>query len=211
LASERLGELTLPAALIDREGRPFTVRRLRPEDRPALHAMYASFEPKRGAQSLPPREDGIARWLDHVLAAGEHLGVFVDGQIAGHAMLLPIEDGRAELANFLHQSVRNRGIGTVINRIVLDVARSAGLASVWLCVEPFNRAAIGPPICSRPRRRRMITAHTCAPRTQGIRDFRPTTATRGNAAARQRAGGVVHGHGSGQRRRGGGPAAARAG
>jgi RimJ/RimL family protein N-acetyltransferase len=142
LASERLGELTLPAALIDREGRPFTVRRLRPEDRPALHAMYASFEPVRGAQGLPPREDGIARWLDHVLAAGEHLGVFVDGQIAGHAMLLPIEDGRAELANFLHQSVRNRGIGTVINRIVLDVARSAGLASVWLCVEPFNRTAV---------------------------------------------------------------------
>jgi RimJ/RimL family protein N-acetyltransferase len=142
LASERLAEFTLPAALMDREGRPFTVRRLRPEDRAALTSMYASFEPKRCAQGLPPHENGIARWLDRVLAGGEHLGVFVESQLLGHVMLLPIADGRAELANFLHQSIRNRGIGTWINRIALDVARAAGLKSVWLCVEPFNRAAV---------------------------------------------------------------------
>jgi RimJ/RimL family protein N-acetyltransferase len=137
-----MGPITLPAALLDREGRPFTVRRLRTGDRPALHAMYLSFEPKRGAQGLPPNDDRIDAWLDRVLATGTHLGVIVDRELLGHVMLLPIDSDRAELANFLHQSIRNRGIGTWINRIALDVARAEGLRSVWLCVEPFNRAAV---------------------------------------------------------------------
>jgi RimJ/RimL family protein N-acetyltransferase len=132
----------LPAALIDKEGRPFVVRRLRPADRRALEAMYLSFEPKRGAQGLPPHENGVARWLDRVLASGDHLGVIVDGELLGHVMILPMGEGRGELANFLHQSIRNRGIGTFINRIALDVARAAGMHRVWLCVEPFNRAAV---------------------------------------------------------------------
>ncbi|HSJ26210.1 MAG TPA: GNAT family N-acetyltransferase [Longimicrobiales bacterium] len=135
--------IQLPAALLDKEGRPFVVRRLRTdEDRPALEAMYRDFEPKRGAQGLPPLEKGLARWLDRVLAAGTHLGVILEGELVGHVMLLPIGEGRVELANFLHQSIRNRGIGTWINRIALDEARRAGMHSVWLCVEPFNRAAV---------------------------------------------------------------------
>jgi diamine N-acetyltransferase len=134
--------ITLPATLIDREGRPFTVRRLTPDDRLALEAMYLAFEPKRGAQGLPPVEKNLGRWLDRVLARGSHFGVIVDGELLGHVMLLPIDAGRVELANFLHQSIRNRGIGTAINRIALDVARDQGMSSVWLCVEPFNRAAV---------------------------------------------------------------------
>ncbi|HEX2166991.1 MAG TPA: GNAT family N-acetyltransferase [Longimicrobiales bacterium] len=134
--------ITLPATLIDREGRPFTVRRLTPVDRPALEAMYRAFEPKRGAQGLPPVEKNLARWLDRVLAGGDHFGVIVDSELLGHVMLLQIDSERVELANFLHQSIRNRGIGTAINRIALDVARDRGMKSVWLCVEPFNRAAV---------------------------------------------------------------------
>ena len=134
--------VALPAALIDREGRPFIVRRLTPDDRLPLEAMYHAFEPKRGAQGLPPRDDALAAWLDRVLATGDHLGVIVNNELLGHVMLLPINDDRAELANFLHQSIRNRGIGTAINRIALLVARERGRSRVWLCVEPFNRAAV---------------------------------------------------------------------
>jgi RimJ/RimL family protein N-acetyltransferase len=133
---------TLPATPVDREGRPYLVRRLGPEDRAALEAMYHAFEPKRGAQGLPPQPEALGPWLDRVLAAGAHLGVFVDNALLGHLMLLPISEDRVELANFLHQSIRNRGIGTAINRIALDVARRMGMKSVWLCVEPFNRAAV---------------------------------------------------------------------
>lgn len=132
----------LPAALIDRDGRPFVVRRYVPEDRRALEAMYAAFEPKRGAQGLPPALERIPRWLDRVLAAGDHLVIEVDGAVLGHLMLLPMDEGRAELANFLHQAIRNRGIGTIINRIAQQIARDAGHSRLWLCVEPTNIPAV---------------------------------------------------------------------
>jgi RimJ/RimL family protein N-acetyltransferase len=134
--------VALPASLIDRAGRPYVIDRYRPEHRGPLEAMYAAFEPKRGAQGLPPATDRIARWLDDVLPAGEHLVVLVDGALLGHAMLLPMNAGRAELANFLHQSIRSRGIGTAINAIIVELAREAGYRRVWLCVEPTNISAV---------------------------------------------------------------------
>jgi diamine N-acetyltransferase len=118
------------------------MRRLEASDRPALEAMYATFEPKRGAQGLPPALPGIGRWLDRVLGTGEHVVVEVDGALLGHLMLIPMDDGRLELANFLHQRIRNRGIGTALNRVALDLARQRGADRVWLCVEPSNRAAV---------------------------------------------------------------------
>lgn len=105
--------------------------------------MYADFEPKRAAQGLPPDgEQRIRHWLDRVFKTGRHLIVEVDGSIRGHLMLIPQDNGTTELANFLHQSIRNRGIGTAVNTIALRVARDAGLNSLWLSVEPANKAAI---------------------------------------------------------------------
>ncbi len=129
--------------LEDRSNAPFTVRRYAPADRLALEAMYDGFEPKRGAQGLPPRSiEQIRRWLDRVLNAGDHLIIEIEGRIRGHVMLVPAQPGTVELANFLHQSVRSRGIGTHANTIALAVARDAGHRRVWLSVEPSNRAAI---------------------------------------------------------------------
>lgn len=128
----------------DKHGRPFLIRDLEDGDAAALRHMYESFEPKRVAQGLPPaRPDQIERWLAGVLAGGFHL-VVVDehGHLAGHGMILPYAPGAAELANFLHQSVRDRGIGTALNRALVDLAALHGIATVWLCVEPSNRRAI---------------------------------------------------------------------
>lgn len=105
--------------------------------------MYAEFEPKRRAQGLPPAgTEQIGRWLDRVLAAGVHLVVEVEARIQGHVMLIPMDGDGAELANFLHQSIRGRGIGTALNRVILEEARYRGLRRVWLSVEPSNRAAL---------------------------------------------------------------------
>ena len=135
--------MTLPAALVDRQGRPFLVREMVAADRAAVQAMYEAFQPKRLAQGLPPADpEGIARWLERVLAEGTHLVIEVDGVVRGHAMLLRIDPDRGELANFLHQDVRNRGIGTHVNRLILEVAREQGFGKVWLCVEPGNRPAV---------------------------------------------------------------------
>lgn len=128
---------------MDRKGEPFEVRDLVSADRAALEAMYAGFEPKRGAQGLPPAHaQGIRRWLDRVLAAGTHLVATCAGRICGHVMLVPADGGALELANFVHQSYRDRGIGTALNRIAVERARQLGAPRVWLSVEPGNRAAL---------------------------------------------------------------------
>ena len=133
----------LPVTLRDKEEQPYVVRLMRPEDRPALEVMYADFEPKRVAQGLPPaKPEGIVRWLDRILPDGTHLMVEIEGVVLGHAMLLPIDGERAELANFLHQTIRNRGIGTQLNRLILSLARDGRFRRVWLCVEPGNRPAV---------------------------------------------------------------------
>jgi GNAT superfamily N-acetyltransferase len=129
--------------LLDKHGHPFLIRPFTSGDRPELERMYDSFEPKRGAQGLPPATPyQIARWLDSVLADGSHVVVEVDGHIVGHGMLLSFAADAGELANFLHQSIRDRGIGTALNEHLLEVGRERGLKRVWLCVEPSNRRAI---------------------------------------------------------------------
>ena len=135
--------MELPLRQTDRSGRPYVVRYYQPDDRPALEAMYADFEPKRAAQGLPPESpERVRRWLDRVLGVGIHLIVEVGGRVLGHVMLIPMDERTAELANFLHQSIRNRGIGTAMNRVAAEIARQAGYRRLWLSVEPSNRPAI---------------------------------------------------------------------
>ena len=134
----------LPAHLRDKEGRPFTVRALQARDRPALEAFYDAFDPKRAAQGLPPAGQArVARWLGQVLARGTHLAVERGGHLVGHAMLLPMErDGVQEYAIFLAREVRGQGVGTQVNRVMVELARAMGLSRLWLSVEPHNRPAL---------------------------------------------------------------------
>jgi RimJ/RimL family protein N-acetyltransferase len=132
-----------PVTRTDKLGEFFTLRPYLPDDRQALERMYEAFEPKRIAQGLPPADPGQrTRWLDTILASGNHVVVEVEGRLAGHGMLLPFGEDSAELANFLHQGVRDRGIGTALNKELLATAVEQGIARVWLSVEPSNRPAI---------------------------------------------------------------------
>lgn len=134
----------MPETRLDKEGAAFVVRRLAPADRLALAAFYEAFTPKRAAQSLPPDSAvRIARWLDAVVPQGVHLVADRDGRLIGHCMLIPTRDARvAEYAVFVQQDVRDRGVGTEMNRAALEVARTEGFRRVWLTVEPGNRAAV---------------------------------------------------------------------
>lgn len=127
----------------DRAGEPYEVRPYAKEDRIPLLLMYETFEPKRGAQGLPPAHaEGIRRWLDRILETGVHLLAVTGKRVIGHVMLIPMEDGGYELANFVHQSRRDRGIGTLLNHTAVEAARALSARRVWLCVEPSNRAAL---------------------------------------------------------------------
>lgn len=134
-----------PVELFDKLAQPFRVREFDPAaDRVKLERMYAIFTPKRAAQGLPPETAyATRRWLDRILPHGRHFLVEVNGGVWGHVMLMPMDKPDAtELANFLHQSIRGRGIGTAMNRFAVAQARALGFKRVWLSVEPSNMPAI---------------------------------------------------------------------
>lgn len=134
----------LPAAVYDKENRLSAVRPYRPGDRESLERFYAHFTPKREAQGLPPEgAPRIARWLDSILRAGTHLLVEHEGRLVGHAMIMPTDrPGVSEYAIFLEEAVRGQGLGTEVNILTAQVARTLRIDRLWLSVEPRNRPAV---------------------------------------------------------------------
>lgn len=129
---------------LDRDGTPFLIRDLRPEDRAVLTQFYHDFEPKRAAQGLPPAEPHrVTRWLDTILRTGMHKVVLRETTLVGHSFITPTRrPGIGEYAIFLREDQRGHGLGTELNRIAITSARDVGLNGLWLTVEPDNRAAI---------------------------------------------------------------------
>ena len=127
------------------------IREYRPADRQKLESMYATFEPRGQAKGLPPvRDEKARRWLESL---GEHAWSLIafpgpgESEIVGHAILAPAPCGgapcgEAELALFVHQDFRNRGIGQALARAAVATAHRRGVRRVWLAVSPSNRAAV---------------------------------------------------------------------
>jgi RimJ/RimL family protein N-acetyltransferase len=128
--------------LNERRFRGWQIRAYKPFDRFALERMYADFEPKRAAQGLPPEGGRLHAWLGDVLRHGLHVVATFGPRVLGHVMLIPLENDSVELANFVHQSVRGRGLGTELNRAAIELARENRIRRIWLSVDPSNRSAI---------------------------------------------------------------------
>ena len=120
------------------------IRALSPADREMLVSMYGSFDPLGVAQGLPPRSEEARRsWIDHALQEEINVGAFSPaGEPAGHAFLAAAEPGIAELAVFVHQSFRGRGIGTALVRAVLAAAEKKGLRRIWAQTSSDNVPAL---------------------------------------------------------------------
>jgi GNAT superfamily N-acetyltransferase len=109
----------------------------------ALVGMYEDFEPKRGAQGLPPvGRERLVSWLGPLCDNNFNLIALFEDRVIGHAMLCPMSQGRAEFAVFIHQDFRNQGIGSSFTEVTLEYARRKGLRHVWLTVEVNNFSAI---------------------------------------------------------------------
>jgi RimJ/RimL family protein N-acetyltransferase len=105
--------------------------------------MYDDFEPKRGAQGLPPiGRERIVTWLRHLQTHDYNLLALSGNRVTGHSMLCPLDAERAEFAIFLDQGFRNQGIGTGLTEATLDYARRLKLRNIWLSVETNNRWAV---------------------------------------------------------------------
>jgi GNAT superfamily N-acetyltransferase len=120
------------------------IRSAGPADREAMLSMYRSFEPLGAAQGLPPvSEEGRCVWLDRLLGEALHWGAFhADGRLLGHTILVQSGAGEAEIAFFVHQSVRCRRIGTRLVATALATARELGYQRVWATVCADNVPAL---------------------------------------------------------------------
>lgn len=115
----------------------------RPE-RDLLMEMYNWFEPLGVALGLPPRrQEARHEWIEDALRHPIHLAAFApNGAMAGHCFLVPGNAGSAELAIFVHQDFRRRGIATALINAALERASWEGLRRVWTLTGSDNRAAL---------------------------------------------------------------------
>lgn len=108
-----------------------------------LDAMYARFDAASTAQGIPPRQESRRRqWLDSLLEDGLHVVARHEGQVVGHATLVPIEEATAELAIFVAPAYQQSGIGSRLIRALLGHGQAAGIEHVWLSVQRRNRIAV---------------------------------------------------------------------
>ena len=120
----------------------FELRRAAPGDCDALVEFYRCFEPKGASLGLPPHKDP-ERWLAS-LAPFPNFLVLSRGQIVAHAVLCP-EGDAGEVAVFVGQGNRGRGLGRCLLNELVEEARRLGLRRVWGLTEfdniPMRRLA----------------------------------------------------------------------
>lgn len=132
-----------PRTIVDAEDREIEIRDVDwARDREAIVTMYDAYDSADRAQGIPPvGQPSIERWLED-LAGGPDLAAWYDGDVVGHATLVPDGVGGYELAIFVLQGYQDAGIGTALLRTLLGRAQAAGIEQVWLTVERWNRPAV---------------------------------------------------------------------
>lgn len=84
--------------------------------------MYDRFDPLGAALGLPPRAaETRHEWI--VSALGQIVNVAalsLDGEVVGHCFLVGDKPSSAELAVFVHQEFRRRGIGAALLKKALE-------------------------------------------------------------------------------------------
>jgi len=134
-----------------RDGSAVEIRALRPEDEAD---MLAALE-QTGAQSLQRRFFVMKRhfsdkeraffmnvdFKDHValVARAEHAG---GGILVGGSRYIVFEPGRAEMAFMVVDAWQGRGVGSVLMRHLVEIARQAGLQELTAEVLPENAAML---------------------------------------------------------------------
>ncbi len=129
-----------------KNGRTVRLATYRPEDKEALVSMYASMSPEAIKWGLPPYDRArIERWTSD-LANNITLIARLEERIVGHLQLfrIPYErrKGVAEVFIYLHQEFQNLGLGTLLMRKAIELARERGFHRIGLTVVADNHRAI---------------------------------------------------------------------
>ena len=109
-----------------------------------LRAMYDRFDPLGAALGLPPRSlEARHTWIGKALCQIVNVGAFsTAGDVVGHCFLASDRPDSAEVAVFVHQEFRRRGIGAALLAWVVEWGRFAKLMRAWAITASENRAAL---------------------------------------------------------------------
>jgi RimJ/RimL family protein N-acetyltransferase len=129
---------------IDKHGCAFEVGECGIESVAEVKTMYDEFSRLAISQGLPPADKKVRDdWVDRLFEFGRNFLVWMDGKAVGHATVIPdFGRGDGEYIIFVKEPYRNRGLGTALTALALDVSRSIKLTRIWLTVEAFNFRAI---------------------------------------------------------------------
>jgi ribosomal protein S18 acetylase RimI-like enzyme len=105
--------------------------------------MYSTFEPLGFAKGLPPTPgEKTSRWLSYLSEHGTSLVAEGADGFAGHVIVAESGEGEAEIAVFVHQEHRRRGLGQALTAAAVEYARGRGCRRLWATASPGNEAAI---------------------------------------------------------------------
>jgi GNAT superfamily N-acetyltransferase len=92
------------------------IQAIGPPQRDLLITMYNRFDPLGAALGLPPRTaEARHKWIGSALGQIVNVAAFSPaGDVVGHCFLAADKPGSAEIAVFVHQESRRRGIGTAL-------------------------------------------------------------------------------------------------
>jgi ribosomal protein S18 acetylase RimI-like enzyme len=128
---------------VDDEGVARIARPLEQDEFDDLVAMYDSLDSDSRTQGLPPTtRSGIENWLSSLVERGWNLVVEGDDGLVAHTAAVPTSTGRPELVVFVHQSVRERGIGTELLKHLIAHTDARGHDGLTLNVSAGNDRAI---------------------------------------------------------------------
>ena len=120
------------------------IRVVGPPQHDLLIKMYDQFEPLGAVQGLPPLMSETRReWTERALDHSPNLAAFSPaGEAIGHCFLVIDKPGSAEIAVFVQQGWRRRGIGKALVTAALDYGTAACLRRVWSTTSSENSPAL---------------------------------------------------------------------
>lgn len=131
-----------PATVTDDERRETELRPFE-GDRGALVEMYRSLDSSDRSQGIPPRGDArLVDWVETLTDEGLNVVAWHDDRAVGHAVLMPMDDDRRELAVFVHSDYQAAHIGTSLLEHLFGYGQAHGVERVWLSVERHNTVAL---------------------------------------------------------------------
>jgi RimJ/RimL family protein N-acetyltransferase len=129
-----------------KNGSVLSLEAYRPESKESLVTMYASMSPEAMKWGLPPYDRArIERWTSN-LTNNVILVARLEERIVGHLQMSSLtferRRGVADLFIYIHQDFQNLGLGTLMMRKAIELAKDRGFHRLGLTVVADNHRAI---------------------------------------------------------------------